>query len=1154
MTITRYSALSVSISGGPGGLTLVGGAGCVTDETDSSTYIDWHPTGVDASAPKFRVEFGVLPGVDGNSRVVLHIVGGYQVSASFGTDGPGYVRFVPVDVVDSVGGGYGHVLGSYGSLVAEAQADITHTAFPFLPDQSALFAPFDFAGGIAVQSDALATAGSWWYGFKVYGMYLTVETGLETGAPLSGTPYVAVDFWDGGLVTLDSAGSPLLVTGNMNPVFGIQPITAWDDGSIGLPWQIKDMFGVLQPQGSEIYSVAQLTDTQANDFYDNGFEYSLLGLASSATVMVCWYSEVYEYDPVFVYTAQPVYWEIDKDGVVLNEWRPTIPVHSETGDLTDNAYPQTGGRFGDKFIFNTADNGTSDRNFTFLMGSGNHGGDVLSMDLVTGIVTTIITDADIGLYAGLPAGAPYYGNPYLGGVAVDPVNGDIYLYCADTGYDEVHDDAEMWISRWSIDGTFKGKVGFLAGGEWYTFGDAGGITCCDDGRLIFYYSGRSPDVAPYGNEYDGLLQIDKTVVPTDGSTVFVSPTPFWREIPDFGSGLPGDVTKMMSVAAPPPDPVVVESEKCVLGCGDTQAIITDARGGRQILDITPTFSRLDYGRVLDDTSQASTDVVIGGTADGDVCCEKLGDTRTWRHALTVYRDNDLVWGPGPITNLLYGRDTVKIIARDISAWLDKRKTRLSYTFEGISAVEIARTLIVDAMAPSDPAGLVDAMIIVTPATPHLYDVTVEANIYVGDALRELAKSILDFTVVGRSIIISEQLRYGPFARLTDEDFLADIEVEERGLEAGTDWTVVGATADVIGEAGGTDSYFGLLEGIIQDQDVTDPDYVLTEAQRALGVSNPPPVYINMPDDARLSPTAPVCLEQLVPGTLMDIDLRNVCRPISSRNRLTAVKVQLTGDDEQVGVTVSPAGPEFSTPESNVVRDLAPPDPPPPPPPAPPFGASLFWNLDEASGAVAFDSSGNGHDGTYYGTPGFTQPSLRVSGTGNSVQFSGDDRVEIAHAAWMDETTMSIAARVKTTATSVPIWDRDVYGSPGNRDRLWQSLINASGKFELFTFDGVGNVVATATSTTSVNDDVEHPVAATVDGTNIKLFVDGVLEATVAAPPLVYTAGCSTYLGLGVNRSAGGGSIYTQFIGQLDEAGYWAGTVLTPAQIAILAAQ
>jgi hypothetical protein len=361
---------------------------------------------------------------------------------------------------------------------------------------------------------------------------------------------------------------------------------------------------------------------------------------------------------------------------------------------------------------------------------------------------------------------------------------------------------------------------------------------------------------------------------------------------------------------------------CELGCGDTVAIITDAKGGRSFIDLTSNFSRLDYGRVMDDTSQSSVDVAIGGTDDGAVCCEKLGDTRTWRHALSVYRDSELVWGPGPIVNLLYGKEIVRVVARDISAWLDKRKTRIAYTFEGISAVEIARILIVDAMAPNDPAGLVDSMIIVTPAEPKVYDVTVDANIYVGDALRELAKTIIDFTVVGRSIIISEQLRYGPYARLTDEDFLSDIEVEERGLEAGTDWTAIGSATTDVGETGGIDPYFGLLEGILQDQDVTDADYLLTEAERALGVSNPPPVYINMPNDARLSPTAPVCFEQLVPGTLMDIDLRDVCRPVSQRNRLTALKVQLTGDDEQVGVTLSPAGPEFSTPAPPVASTAA----------------------------------------------------------------------------------------------------------------------------------------------------------------------------------------------------------------------------------------
>jgi hypothetical protein len=57
----------------------------------------------------------------------------------------------------------------------------------------------------------------------------------------------------------------------------------------------------------------------------------------------------------------------------------------------------------------------------------------------------------------------------------------------------------------------------------------------------------------------------------------------------------------------------------------------------------------------------------------------------------------------------------------------------------------------------------------------------------------------------------------------------------------------------------------------------------------------------------------------------------------------------------------------------------------------------YWRLGEAGGPAAFDSSGNGNGGTYFGNPSFGQPGAINNDPGTAVGFSGPssgDYVEV----------------------------------------------------------------------------------------------------------------------------------------------------------------
>lgn len=387
-------------------------------------------------------------------------------------------------------------------------------------------------------------------------------------------------------------------------------------------------------------------------------------------------------------------------------------------------------------------------------------------------------------------------------------------------------------------------------------------------------------------------------------SICATPNGFWVTVCQY---VPSSDTESMALVATwfGPDPGPSESVNKVfeLGCGTTRVIITDRTGGLQIADLTADMSSAEYGRMMDDSSEASITVPLTGGAAG-ACCEKVGGLRTWLHTGVIYRNNELVWGPGPLINIRENRGNAVIRIRDVTAWLDRRLIHTDHAFTQTDIIQIAVTIITEAMAPDDPCDVIGNLQVL--GVGQLIDYQVDAHRkYAGEILRDLARIGLDFTVIGTSILLAPTLSFGPITSLMDGDFLVDIEVEERGEDTATKWTVIGAAVD--GSCGDIDPYYGLIEQLATEDDVTDSDSADIAACNRLSASNPAPLFVNIPSDAQLSSKAPVNFEHLVPGLLLPVNLNETCRKVAVTNRLTAVKVTAAGGDEQVKVTLAPLG-------------------------------------------------------------------------------------------------------------------------------------------------------------------------------------------------------------------------------------------------------
>jgi predicted alpha-1,6-mannanase (GH76 family) len=181
----------------------------------------------------------------------------------------------------------------------------------------------------------------------------------------------------------------------------------------------------------------------------------------------------------------------------------------------------------------------------------------------------------------------------------------------------------------------------------------------------------------------------------------------------------------------------------------------------------------------------------------------------------------------------------------------------------------------------------------------------------------------------------------------------------------------------------------------------------------------------------------------------------------------------------------------------------------------------YWPLDESSGNVAADVSGNTNHGAV--TSGTWNGSGKVNGclTFNGVSSS----VQVTNKLGND---FSIAMWVKTTQTAgTPQWYNGVGlvdgDMPFNSNDFGTALVG--GKFAF----GIGNPDVTIQSTSSINDGDWHLCVATREQSSgaIKVYVDGLLQAIGTGTKNTLSA--STRLLFGAISSGG-----HYFSGSLDE--------------------
>lgn len=349
-----------------------------------------------------------------------------------------------------------------------------------------------------------------------------------------------------------------------------------------------------------------------------------------------------------------------------------------------------------------------------------------------------------------------------------------------------------------------------------------------------------------------------------------------------------------------------------LGSGTYALAIYDRRGEARLLELeTSGVTELKWGRVRNAYSEATV-TLLGANVSGR-CWSALGNVHTWAHTLVIFRNDERVW-EGPIVTISTTTRAVTFYARDVVSWLTRRrvarKRYLPETGPALSVLGEAALSVSRALAPDDP-NVAPFLLTVDDPTPPLTRRSLKPNEgYYYDDLVNLCEEGLNFTVVGRRLVLfTDNTALGRTETLVPErDTVAELELTESGLDLATQVTVSTDKRSWTDDppppvTDGLDPFYGLHDMLADARGRKSVAGLANVADAALRSSYPAPVRVAFPQDARLACEAPLPVAALVPGTYVPVESTATPQPVAATFVLDSVAVSLAQTGEEA-VTVN----------------------------------------------------------------------------------------------------------------------------------------------------------------------------------------------------------------------------------------------------------
>lgn len=306
----------------------------------------------------------------------------------------------------------------------------------------------------------------------------------------------------------------------------------------------------------------------------------------------------------------------------------------------------------------------------------------------------------------------------------------------------------------------------------------------------------------------------------------------------------------------------------------------------------------EWARALNETTGASVTVAVGSDRS------LLRRIVPWRHELEIVRNGEACWS-GPVQDVLSNPDAgaVTFPALDLSAWWAERVILDDLVYRGTDLAEVFGALLAYAEAVG-PIGL-EVETRASGVTGDRTYAAIDARELAGE-LSELATAGCDWTVTGRQAWVGGQ-EIAPGRRLRspllDEAFRVPPPTRLSGAMV-TDAIVRGS--QVLGRAGGADPDGVVLQRVRDASTIEDQDSADAAALSWLDRAHDPLVYVD--GDATLAPSAPVSMDELIPGVVARVDLEGQgVLPVADVLRLERLSVTFDGDGEAAVVALQPVG-------------------------------------------------------------------------------------------------------------------------------------------------------------------------------------------------------------------------------------------------------
>lgn len=341
----------------------------------------------------------------------------------------------------------------------------------------------------------------------------------------------------------------------------------------------------------------------------------------------------------------------------------------------------------------------------------------------------------------------------------------------------------------------------------------------------------------------------------------------------------------------------------MLGESDYAVQIVD-RAGR-VLGEMP-WDSINWGRVADDTADASASWTAPDTPDPVQIPAWVADVEPWEHTLVVWRtiEPDPVF-VGPVRTCVYTPGSVAVTAKDPTSWFEHRRNYDDETFTDIDLAYIFGR-VAQAADAQDPTGI--QIIARACGITGTRVLRAAERALTMDLLRELARSGVDWTVAGKELLIGgPDLAASLGTLVLIDEACSKPQLTKAGDATVTRETVRWQTADqkpMLTSVDSPDARRFLLESVDEEPDIADAASAVAHARGVLELaSNPRQMTCDLTADA------PTTCAQLVPGRITDFRLSTLPIATDGLQRLQTVAVSVSHQSETVTVTTTPVGHE-----------------------------------------------------------------------------------------------------------------------------------------------------------------------------------------------------------------------------------------------------